>query len=119
MLLNALQLRRQLLLTPLLLALVPSHLLHSSSAPLMLDSSSPNRRWRLKSFSVSHSSMVASSSLLQAYRHSGQVTPLPLPHSAPTEVSGWPSAFLFCLSSQAELKALLISLEQTLQQESG
>src|SRR5207248_10059554 len=77
---------------PLLLALAPSLLLHSSSAPPMHNSFSPAfRLLRGQLLLASRPSLVGLSSSLQAYKSSKETIPLPQPLSAPMVVSGLPS----------------------------
>src|SRR5260370_30475046 len=92
MLLNALQLQRQPLPTPLLLALVLSHLLHSSSVPPMHNSfSKAFRLLRGQSLSASRPSMVVLFNLSLVSRSLETTTPSARPPSAPMEASGLPS----------------------------
>src|SRR5258708_20316063 len=79
---------------PLLLASVPSHSLHSSSAPPMPASFSAREK-ELLSLSVWPYSMVVLSSSSQAYKISGKATPSAQQPSALMQVSLLLSVFYF------------------------
>src|SRR5437588_1057064 len=95
---------------PLLLALSPSILLHSSSAPPMHNSFSPAfLLLRGQLLLASRPSMVELYSSLRAFKSLEETIPLPQPPSAPMGVSGLPShsAFCHCLQLQVDHLQLL------------